>query len=179
MIEKPVHVYAATCKENGKTYVGITVNLTERKSQHKQQAVSGSIYRFHKAIIKHGWDAFNWELLETCDNRELANLRETVWVERLNSKIPNGYNMTNGGGGDNRGLGNRGYRHTKETKARISETMKNKPKRTMSEEARRRISEGQKGKVLSEETRKRMSESHKARLVDKNSVQLEQQEIVT
>lgn len=57
-----------------------------------------------------------------------------------------------------------GKRHTEETKKKISEAAKGKPK---SDEHKKKISEGHKGVYPSEETKKKMSESHKGNKASK------------
>jgi hypothetical protein len=51
-----------------------------------------------------------------------------------------------------------GTHHTEETKKKISDSKKGKPR---SEETKRKMSEARKGKHYSEETKRKMSESHK------------------
>lgn len=166
MAEKPVHIYAATCAESGKVYVGITTDLQRRKRRHKLDATDGYPYAFYRAIRKYGWESFTWELLETCDTRDFANEREILWIKRFNSQVPNGYNSTQGGD-----TGRHGQTVSEETRRKLSEAGKGrvfteehrrnlsiaqKAKAPASEETRRRISEANKGKVISEETRRKM-----------------------
>jgi hypothetical protein len=56
-----------------------------------------------------------------------------------------------------------GYKHTTETKQKMSEARKGKKLPKLSEEHRRKISEAQKGRKLSEATRKKISESEKGK----------------
>ena len=96
----------------GKVYVGQTrYTLQHRFTQHLESAgKSNSI--LHKSIKKHGAENFTIELLEDVENDKL-NEREMYWIAKYNSVIPNGYNMTAGGGGVS------GYRHTELTKKAI------------------------------------------------------------
>lgn len=91
----------------------------------------------HAAIRKHGWDAFDWEMLEGCEDRMDLDMAERQWVRTFNSLAPNGYNLEKGGA----------------------------LRKEVSDAARKRMSEGQKGRVHSPETRRRMSEARKGKSV--------------
>ena len=79
---------------NGMKYVGQTINLKQRISQHKR----GNQY-IDFEIQKYGWENFKFEVLEECASREQLNEREKFWIRELNTKKPNGYNLTDGGKG--------------------------------------------------------------------------------
>lgn len=50
-----------------------------------------------KAIKKYGWNNFTYEIIVESDNKnELLEL-EKYYIKYYNSKVPNGYNMTDGG----------------------------------------------------------------------------------
>lgn len=64
-------VYEAHNKNNGKVYIGLTTSTLEvRKSSHIRSAKAGSNAYFHKAIRKHGEDAFEWSLIGTTTTLE-------------------------------------------------------------------------------------------------------------
>ena len=97
-------VYCYT-SPSGKCYVGQTMNENRRKTQHKISA--SHIYRdynkpFYKAIRKHGWDSFTYEILwrRESDNlnqlRTLLNKYEEYYINVLDS-YKNGYNCNCGG----------------------------------------------------------------------------------
>ena len=56
-----------------------------------------------------------------------------------------------------------GHKHSEETRKKMSEAAKHRPKRTFSEESKRKMSEVRKGWKPSEETRKKMSEAKKGK----------------
>jgi group I intron endonuclease len=57
-------IYEAYNKNNGKSYIGLTTKTLDiRVSQHIRAAKSGSKMHFHKAIRKHGPDAFEWSVI--------------------------------------------------------------------------------------------------------------------
>lgn len=56
-------IYKITNKVNGKSYIGRSVNIKTRWSQHKSSARLGSMLPIHCAIRKNSADGFNWEIL--------------------------------------------------------------------------------------------------------------------
>lgn len=89
-------IYVHVNKENGKCYVGQSINIKERWSR------SGSRYkdspRFWKAIQKYGWDSFEHIILEQELTQDEANNREIFWISLLNTTDENcGYNLATGG----------------------------------------------------------------------------------
>jgi group I intron endonuclease len=153
---KPVHIYAAKCSVNNKIYVGITVDLVRRKKEHKYQADIGKKTLFHSAIRKYGWNEFSWEIIETCPTLELAYERECLWIKRLNSQPPYGYNLTDGG------IGIDGF-------AEFRTVNNSNQGRALSEEHRNKISEASKGKIMSPEARENMSKSAKSRGISEDT----------
>lgn len=113
-------IYLITNKINGKRYVGQTVYTTyQRWTEHIQDSKrnrSNSI--LHKAIQKYGKKSFIVKpiLINIAEN-DLDRL-ESIWIKRLDTFIPHGYNMTTGG------VGVRHYRHTDATKKKLSEKIK-------------------------------------------------------
>ena len=123
-------VYQIVNKINNKKYIGITSKSIEiRFNQHKKQLDCG----IANAIKKYGENNFYIEQIDECDTWDDLLVKEKFWIERLNPE----YNRTKGG------EGLLGYNHTEETKQKIS--IKNKG-RIFSEEHKKKISEGKKGK---------------------------------
>lgn len=109
-------VYQATNTVNGKSYVGMTVKkLHERRRAHEYSATHGSKLPFHCALRRYGLQAFHWEIVFFGKGNEIAALyaAEKKFIKLLDTKLPNGYNLTDGGEGCN------GFKHTKETKAKM------------------------------------------------------------
>ena len=91
-------IYSITCIINDKPYVGRTRQKFEvRIRQHKSKSKNATT-ALGAAIRKYGWENFTAEIIEVCPV-EMLNEREIYWIKKLNSKAPNGYNMTDGGDG--------------------------------------------------------------------------------
>ncbi len=128
-------VYMATNKANGKRYVGKTVGTVEsRRRSHELSADGGSSLYFHRALRKYGFDAFGWrELFDDADEEDLDSV-ERAMIRLLKTRVPSGYNLTDGGSNgrhsaltrikiSNKAKGrvawNKGIPHSAETKDKI------------------------------------------------------------
>ena len=146
-------VYVITNKINGKRYVGQTAKtLEERWAEHKSAARRGARVLFYNALRKHGPDAFWLGELGTRNTRAELSELECLWIARLGTLIPAGYNMTAGGEGA------LGYKHTPEViehLRRINTGRKPPPYEKM------RLATLRVGVLHGETTRKKMSVGHK------------------
>ena len=139
-------IYKIKNRLNGRIYVGQTRRpLKERIAEHMRQSRRKSY--IDRAIKKHGIKNFEISILEECSSIEEMNEREKFWIKELNCKVPNGYNITDGG---------LGRIVTDEEKANKSKAQKG---HSVSEETRRKISIANTGKthVVTDEIRKYMS----------------------
>lgn len=142
------YIYRITNNINGKTYIG----------QHKYKKLNdyymGSVKILKQAQKKYGKENFKKEILVfNISKREHIDLLERTFIasERERVGIENCYNITDGGEGVCGSI-------SEEAKKKISEAHKG---RTHSEETRKKLSEINKGKHLSEETKKKISENRK------------------
>jgi group I intron endonuclease len=87
-------IYLLENQQNGKRYVGQTIRIKRRLHEHKHHNRSGVL---SKAIAKYGWAAFKHTILEEDIVTENLNAREKFWIAELQTKAPNGYNLTDGG----------------------------------------------------------------------------------
>lgn len=96
-------IYRVTNKINNKIYVGFTEkSLSDRKKCHKHSALKkGLELPFYRAIRKHGFENFEWTVLEKGEGtREFGLERERHFIESYNSTDTKlGYNATSGGDG--------------------------------------------------------------------------------
>jgi len=80
---------------NGKIYIGQSVNPRRRFISHCSRALNDTDNSpIHSAIKKYGRENFILEVIEWTEN---YNEREIYWINELNSKSPNGYNVADGG----------------------------------------------------------------------------------
>jgi group I intron endonuclease len=141
---------------NGKKYFGITGQEVNKRWQN------GNGYKkqvFWRAIQKYGWDNIGHYILADNLTKEEACFFEQVMIALYDTTNPNnGYNSTTGG---------EHFKHSKETRQKLSELLKGKQH---TEETRQKISESKKGennpmygKHLTEEHRRKVSESRKGK----------------
>lgn len=109
-------IYVITNIINGKQYVGQTCQkMSARWSAHIQESrrLRGSCPILHRAIRKYGAENFIVEAINlTAENSQhLLDIAERWFIDELNTRIPNGYNVEHGG---------RGGRRSRETVERIA-----------------------------------------------------------
>lgn len=151
-------VYIHINKVNLKCYIGITSN------EPKRRWGAGSGYNsnkyFKRAIDKYGWKNFYHVVLHSELVKQDAQQLEIFYIKLFDSKSPNGYNLSSGGEGAS------GYRHSLETREKMSKAqMGNKHNlgKKLSEETKRKIGDANRGKVsiMSDKTREKMSKARK------------------
>lgn len=174
-------VYLITNIENKKQYVGITkFSIEERFLQHTKKG-----FLLTEAIQKYGKENFSIELIEKVESAERTYELEIFYIQKYNTKVPNGYNLTDGGDGvfgwevseeyrkecservkqlhKEKKVGMYGKNHSEETKEKMSSSLKGNKNclgRILSEESKQKIREKHLGKIVSEETRKKISQNH-------------------
>lgn len=161
--------YLITNIENKKQYVGITkFSIEERFLQHTKRG-----FILTEAIKKYGKEKFDIKLITECESAENAYELEQYYIKEYNTKVPNGYNLTDGGDGifgweptdeyrqmcskntkklhQDRRTGMYGKKHSEETKKKMSEIKKKYYQTNPSPN---------KGKKLSDEMKKNLSEKN-------------------
>ena len=83
-----VGVYRVFHKRTKRSYIGQSIQINERIKQHFSNSGAS---RFLQGSARAMQERFAWEILEECD-RESLRERENYWIEKFNSKKPNGYN---------------------------------------------------------------------------------------
>jgi group I intron endonuclease len=132
-------IYKATNKINGKCYIGQTIGkLKKRKSEHLYRSKNdNNNNNFYNAINKYEWKNFKWEVLCECESLNELNEMEFHYIKQYDS-YNNGYNLTFGGDATY------GYKHTEETKKKLSKLFKG---RKMSKEWKQKISASKMGQT--------------------------------
>lgn len=93
-------IYCATNQLNGKKYIGMTgKSIDERIKEHLYEARTNTGKYFQRSLQKYGFDNFSWEILEETEVRDIAFEIEKRFIKDLDTKRPNGYNLTDGGDG--------------------------------------------------------------------------------
>lgn len=88
-------VYKITNRLNGKIYIGQTKQTIEKRFVQHSKTDSP----LGKAMRQCGIENFTIEVIEYCENQEHLNEQERFWIKTLNCKVPNGYNLADGGNG--------------------------------------------------------------------------------
>jgi group I intron endonuclease len=171
-------VYLRTNKANGKQYVGQTNDFKRREFNWYNTNWHYAGRLIDNARKKYGVENWDTDILKECTTLEETNYWEAYYIKELNTKAPNGYNLTDGGDGapacivsdeTRKKLSERtkgennpfyGKHHSKET----IEKLKN---RVITDEWKKRISEScmgrvsnMKGKHLSDEAKQKLREAH-------------------
>lgn len=118
-------VYQVKNKVNGKKYIGKTIGkMKDRRKGHERNVNKGSSLLFHYALRKYGFDVFEWKVVVESDDEEELNSLERAMIRLLKTKVPNGYNLTDGGDG------NGGWKQSPKTIAKRVKSLRGK-KRTI------------------------------------------------
>jgi len=103
--ERSAVVYMFEDKESPNLYVGTTIDIKERLSNHIRSAENkkdGGRSWFYNVVRKYGWDRFEFFVLECDLTQKEGFVLEKKWIKTLNS-YEDGYNMTEGGDGASSG----------------------------------------------------------------------------
>jgi group I intron endonuclease len=178
-------IYKIENKINGKVYIGQTAQtLNHRIGEHLSEAKTKGVRLIGRALKKYGIESFHISIIDTAGSNDILDEKEIYWTSFHDSKIPHGYNLTDGGNG------NRGYFWSEESKIKLSKSKKGKPSgrkgkpcteetktklreykgerswmygKHLSASAKQKLRECRIGKPLSEEHRKKLSEAHKGK----------------
>lgn len=93
-------IYKITNIITKKLYVGQTKRSIQRRFKSHISEANRNLYDtyLHRSIRKYGKENFTIELLEECNSDNISK-REIFWIQTLNTKAPNGYNLHEGGFG--------------------------------------------------------------------------------
>ena len=91
-------LYKITHKPSGRIYIGQSKNLRGRKAAYKNCGGSGnsnSVIR--RAILKHGWDEFCFDVMVYVEGLDYLNSLEKSAIAAYGCLVPNGFNVEAGG----------------------------------------------------------------------------------
>lgn len=97
MARKKCGIYCIENKVNAKKYIGQSIDIASRWSQHKRDSVISRDTFLYQAMQKYGIENFKFYILEEC-NSQLLDEREKFWIDYYDT-FKHGYNMTLGGQG--------------------------------------------------------------------------------
>lgn len=105
-------IYSITNLENGKRYIGRTVNPKKRKKYHMDSLKEGCHHNNHlqNAFDKYGEKNFTHEIIEEQIPETMLDDRERHWINYYDSFEGEGYNQTSGG---------YSFKHSEKTKEKI------------------------------------------------------------
>lgn len=173
-------IYQIRNKVNNKIYIGSSFRFGNRKSQHFQNLEKNihSNTKLQNSVNKYGLENFIFELLEICSKDNLIQ-REQYWLDLLQPFAEKGYNILK------IAKNSSGFKHSEETKRKISEIQIGKKvsqetkdlllsyskERKVSEETREKLRNKHLGKKLSEETKEKIKFARKNQIMSKESVE--------
>lgn len=171
-------VYLIRNLVNGKVYVGQTTrSITKRFRNHVSHSISytsgkykGKDTPLFRAIHKYGKESFSISCLCSCQSKEELDLMEDLYILTSGGiQKDSGYNIRRGGANGEMspevrkscGYGKIGFKHTEESKRKMSEAIKkyckDHPRPPMTDATKNKISDGQKNrKPISVSTRERL-----------------------
>ena len=149
-------VYEILNVENGKLYIGSSIDIEHRLCQHRQRLLAGGHHNRHlqASWAKYGPGAFVFFPVEYCETAAILE-KEQFWITAAKATDRRrGYNICPTAGNT---LGNK---HTEAAKRKISEA---RVGRKLSEDHIRKLREANKGKVVSAATREKMAVASKGK----------------
>lgn len=144
LLARKVTIYKITCSGNNKVYVGSTLYLVRRKSNHFKMLENGKHYNRHMqgSWNKYGASTFSLEIIEECKSENRIE-KEQYWIDELKSADPIfGLNVNPKAGLDRTGV----KMTAKQIKAMSKRTLGKKH----SEKTKFKMSASAKGKIKSE-----------------------------
>lgn len=157
-------IYKATNQENGKIYIGQTIQPFEVRKAHHEYGHRG--FYFGNALKKYDFD---WDVIRECETIDELNKWEKYYIKKYKSTNKLfGYNLRRGGNGGgshsewarkNMSKMRRGVPKTEHWKKKVREAWKKKGGH--SKESKEKISRAMKNRVVTEDHKKNLSKSLK------------------
>ena len=164
------YIYEHVLKIDGRKYIGITCQKPEERWRNGS-GYKGSTH-FKHAIDKYGWDAFEHNILETCNTKKEAFALEEYYIALYNTtNETKGFNLQSGGESPKQhwtsvkktGAAHKGKKYSGQALENIREAARRRDNSVFahprSEETKRKISKAHKGMTYSEETKQKLREA--------------------
>ena len=118
-------IYSIRNVLNNKVYIGSSKDIVSRWRNHKYEASRNKYnYPLYNAIRKYGIDNFEFNLIEKVADVTLLNSIETSWISYYDAaNSEKGYNICK------EASVTRGYKHSEESKLKMSLIKKSKGKK--------------------------------------------------
>ena len=154
MTEAIIGIYMIVNKINKKRYVGSSIDIYNRWSEHIRLLSSNKHHSkaLQRAWNKYGEDNFEFMIIEEC-SRDYILYREELFMGFYDS-YHEGYNCCKSASS------RLGSIQSEETRMKISTSCKGRKMPPKSEETLVKMSKAQKGKKLSQETRNKISKAN-------------------
>lgn len=146
-------IYKITNIETQQVYVGSSSNLSVRKTQHfnKLRTNSHVNRKLQNSWNKYGEENFVFSIILLCETENLS-VKEQDYIDSL-SAFETGFNLVKLAG-----VGTYGYKHTEESKLKMS-IAKTGSRLPRTQEHQDKLSKAQIGRVVSAETREKIAAS--------------------
>lgn len=162
-------IYNIFCHSNGKSYIGSAVNPRRRYGEHISRLRQGKHENSYlqNAWNKYGESDFSFVIIEEVGGKERLIDREQYWMDMYDSYNREfGFNLCPVAGST------AGFVHSETTRKKIGAAIKGNKnalgyKHTA--EARKKLSDANKGKILSKKTRRKMSAAHRGKIKSKET----------
>lgn len=145
-------IYGICHKATNRWYIGQTIRSLQCRWEEHLKEMQFSKSHLNSALRKYGVEAFELQVIESDIPESRLDERERYYIQQYDS-YHHGFNCTLGGQGVH------GYRHTEETKSRISESVAAGSYRWNTPERAAKISAAQKGRKFTDEHRQRIQEA--------------------
>ena len=163
-------VYKIENMVNKKAYIGITTKTVQKRINEHLRRNNSLIGH---ALNKYGIQSFNINEIDHGFSIEDLFQKEQYWIAHLNTKVPNGYNCTNGGDGvigpsmetiDKKRKSATGKYHSEATKQKLRKLTGSRPRPTTFTFKGYKHTEDTKVAISNANTGRQFTQEHKIKL---------------